>query len=110
MQIDLEQFIAERAEQLAIVYLSRSPELTIERLPSDFGVDMLVTVCPDQAPTGRVFGVQVKARHGHFDLSAQTITKSLFQVDPKSHKDLPFPGAHLTVWGGRLFGPINVRK
>lgn len=91
MQVDLEQFIDERAEQLAIIYLSRSPALTIERLPSDFGLDMLVTVCPDQSPTGRIFGVQIKARHGHFDASVQNIAPSLFQSVPKSYKDLPFP-------------------
>lgn len=91
MQVDLEQFIDERAEQLAIVYLSRSPELTIERLPSDFGLDMLVTVCPDQSPSGRVFGVQVKARHGLFDKSVQSLASSLLQTDDKIYKDLPFP-------------------
>ena len=48
----------ERAESLAIVYLTRRPELSVTRVSGarDAGADLLV-----RFPNGGVFGVQVKA-------------------------------------------------
>ena len=87
MPIELEQFIGERAEQLAIVYLTRSPEIAIERLSSDFGLDMLITIRPNQSATGRVFGVQVKARNK----APQNFESLTLRAEPEAYQDFTFP-------------------
>jgi hypothetical protein len=55
---NLEYFIAERAEHLAIVHLTRSQNLAIERLNADYGLDLLASISRDESPTGRIFGIQ----------------------------------------------------
>lgn len=66
MKLDLEQFIAEWGGNLAVVYLTRSHNLAIERLKNnyDYGFDLFVTILRDNLPTDRVFCVQVKAYDG----------------------------------------------
>jgi len=65
MKRDMRQFFAERAELLAFMYLTRRDDLALDRLASsDSGVDFLVTLVQGGVPTGRMFGVQVKAREG----------------------------------------------
>jgi len=44
MKQDLKLFIDERAQQLAIVYLTRSRNVAVEKMKADYGLDMLVTV------------------------------------------------------------------
>lgn len=63
MTRDMERFIAERAENLAVVCLTRRDDLLVSRTStSDSGLGLLVTVRRDGVPTGRVFGVETKAR------------------------------------------------
>jgi hypothetical protein len=65
MKPDMRQFLAERAELLAFVYLTRREDVIVNRLASaDSGVDFLVTLTLGGVPTGRMFGVQVKAHEG----------------------------------------------
>jgi hypothetical protein len=53
-------YIEARAEQLAILYLSRRDDLKITKSYANCGPDFLVSVCKDHELTGRVFGVQIK--------------------------------------------------
>lgn len=91
MKRDLEYLVGKRAEQLAIVYLTRSQNLVIKRMEADYGLDMLVTVLRDQLPTGRVFGVQIKGRDKAFEDLQQEASLSLSQNERNYFQDLPFP-------------------
>ena len=91
MKQDLKYFIGERAEQLAMVYLTRSKNLVFERMKADYGLDLLVTVLQDHLPTGRVFGVQIKGRDRAFKDVQQEASLTLSQKESYSVQDLPFP-------------------
>jgi hypothetical protein len=67
MKCDLQEFIHERGENLAIVYLTRCADLLIERITANQGIDLLVTIPQPQLPIGRMFGVQVKALNQAFE-------------------------------------------
>ena len=89
-QQTLQHFIDERAGQLAIVYLTRQPELAIKQMSADYGLDLLVAILRDGLPTGRVFGVQIKGRdsiegdmQGHALPSTQQAVETL--------QEIPFP-------------------
>lgn len=91
MKQDMTHFIDKRAENLAVVYLSRSQNLAIERMRADYGLDMLVTILRDNLPTGRVFGVQVKAQDG---LLQDKPVEMVFNLSPQERnylQQLPFP-------------------
>lgn len=90
MKQDLEYFVGVRAEQLAIVYLTRSQNLAIERMQADCGLDMLVTILRDHVPTGRVFGIQIKGRDKAFK-NLQHASLTLPQEAKNYIQDLPFP-------------------
>lgn len=63
MSRKMQRLFARRAEDLAFVHLTRRNDLVVNRLDAaNAGVDFLVTVTRGGTPTGRVFGVQVKAR------------------------------------------------
>jgi len=91
MKRDLEYFIDERAEHLAIVYLTRSQDLAVERMKADYGLDMLVTILRDKLPTGRVFGIQIKGRDRAFKDIQQEASLALPQQEGNYFQDLPFP-------------------
>jgi hypothetical protein len=88
---DLKAFIHERAERLALVYLTRSEEIAVEQMQSDYGLDMLVTILRDKLPTGRIFGVQVKGRDGTFQDIEPVASRTLPQREKDYFQDLPFP-------------------
>lgn len=91
MKQNLQFFISERAENLAMVYLSRSHSVAIERMQADYGIDLLVTILLDRLPTGRVFGVQVKGQDKALKgIPGDTVLK-LSQEEKSYLKDLPFP-------------------
>jgi hypothetical protein len=87
---NLEYFIAERAEHLAIVHLTRSQNLAIERLNADYGLDLLASISRDESPTGRIFGIQVKGQ----DQALKGQQTPQFMLSPQEHQyfqELPFP-------------------
>lgn len=94
MKQDLEYFIAERAEQLALVYLTRSTVLSIEHLQAERGLNFLVTILQDQLPTGRMFGVRVRGQDKAVKAS-QSIAASLSSQDRDYFQALPFPACVL---------------
>lgn len=91
MKRDLQDFINERAEHLAVVYLTRRQDLVIERMTADYGLDMLVTILRDKLPTGRVFGVQVKGQDKAFKDDIQEVSLSFTRKETSYFQELPFP-------------------
>src|SRR6266498_4810286 len=55
-------YVAERAEVLAKVFLTRRGDVRVTSAASDRGFDLQVELLKDGAPTGRVFGVEIKAQ------------------------------------------------
>jgi hypothetical protein len=88
-------YLTERAEQLAIVYLSRRDELVISRQRrADYGVDFLVSLTEAGAYTGRVFGVQVKALTAYQQAEHVAAARDEITVDLQGEAipaELPFP-------------------
>jgi len=91
MKQDLEDFINERAERLAIVYLTRRQDLMIERMTADYGLDFLVTILRDKMSTGRIFGVQVKGRDKAFQDRQQAEKLHSNEKTRLYLQDVPFP-------------------
>ncbi|MBD2489753.1 DUF4365 domain-containing protein [Aulosira sp. FACHB-615] len=91
MKQNLQNFIAERAEYLAVMYLTRSNDLVIERMKSaDYGFDILVTILRDNLPTGRVFGVEVKAQDTAIR-NLKDFSLSITQKTTEYLHNVPFP-------------------
>lgn len=89
-------YLGKRAEQLAFVYLSRRSDLIVtEQSQSvDNGIDYLVTLLKDGEYTGRMFGVEVKAR------KSKSHIRPVAPDDREAHinikevhipRDIPFP-------------------
>lgn len=84
-----------RAAQLALLHLSRRNDLMLERQSdvSDHGYDLLVTICPNNEITGRIFGVQVKAvmsLKNNAKSAAPSVVK-LNSLKARYLEDTPFP-------------------
>ncbi len=90
MKKDLDYFIDKRAEDLAVMHMTRHPELRIERCPDGMGLDILVTIVRDRHSTGRLFGLKVRGQ----DRSIATL-KELTIASPipdlENLNDFPFP-------------------
>ena len=88
-------YLGERAEQLAIVYLSRRDDLTITRpTEADYGFDLTVSLMQSGNYTGRIFGVQVKAIRSHKQIRKASPTGKEFIIEHKPERiprDIPFP-------------------
>src|SRR5438132_382010 len=88
-------YLEERAEQLAIVYLSRRDDLVItkQRAGSDDGIDLLVNLLKTGTNTGRVFGVEVKALRSNRQIQPaskrEAVRINLSKV--RVPRDIPFP-------------------
>jgi hypothetical protein len=87
-------YLDTRAEYLAIIHLSRRDDLVITKQPEadNYGFDILVSICNNKRPTGRVFGIQLKAvmslKPFFEDQRANEIQLNLTTFKPK---DIPFP-------------------
>jgi Domain of unknown function (DUF4365) len=94
MKKDLDYFIDKRAKDLAVMHMTRHPDLRIERCPDDLGLDILATIVRDQHPTGRMFGLQVRGQ----DRAIATL-KELALASPVPDtddvNDFPFPVCEL---------------
>jgi hypothetical protein len=78
-------YLEERAEALALVHLTRRNDLRVTKLNDDYGVDLLVEISRDDLPTGRMFGVILRAR-----LSPRELSK-FDQINTRFTQDVPFP-------------------
>ncbi len=86
-------YVGKRAEQLAVLYLSRRNDIEITARPyADYGPDFLVSICKENEYTGRIFGIQLKAR-----VSLQPVCKAdknEIKLDIGTipvPEDIPFP-------------------
>jgi Domain of unknown function (DUF4365) len=94
MKSDLDYFIDKRAEDLAIMHLTRHSDVRIERCPEDVGLDLLVKIVQNQQPTGRLFGLQVSGQDRAIaTLKELTLASPLPDIDDVN--DLPFPVCEL---------------
>lgn len=83
-----------RAESLAAVYLTRRPDLHVERYAvKESGIDFLVTILKEGASTGRLFGVQTKGiyKQGNRASSHNGSKATAHSIDYSISADLPFP-------------------
>jgi hypothetical protein len=55
-----EWFIADRARNLAVVFLTRRADLDVQDIKEDTGLDYLVQIVPDHRPTGKTFGILLR--------------------------------------------------
>lgn len=88
-------YLGERAEQLAIVYLSRRDDLMITRpTETEYGFDLIVSLTQAGNYTGRIFGVQVKAIRSHKQVRKASPAGQEFMIAHKPDRiprDIPFP-------------------
>jgi hypothetical protein len=83
-------YIDQRAEQLAFVYLSRRDDLIINKQTHDHLIDYLVTITENGNYTGKMFGVQVKAKVSvQAEQHGSSFTLELEQ--PSIPEYIPFP-------------------
>lgn len=82
-------YIGQRAEALTKVLLTRRTDLVVTPLQEeDQGLDYRVEITPEGQPTGRIFGIQVKARiqalqkDAPFRLNGHTYSKKMTTVFP----------------------------
>lgn len=90
MKQNLRQFIAERAEHLAIVHLTRGQNLFVERMTADSGLNFLVSILQEKSSTGRIFGIQTKGIDTGFK-NIQDIPLFLSERDKGYFQNIPFP-------------------
>jgi len=99
MEVD-NAFVGQRALSLATVFLTRHPEVRVVHDTTDSGLDLQVQITHKGMPTGRMFGVEVKARmnlqrvgkilpDGRARLSTQL--RNLVQKTGDQFALLPFP-------------------
>jgi hypothetical protein len=82
-------FVAERAEHLAMMHLTRRDDLRVMPRPGGCGIDLLVTIMRDGIFSGRQFGVVIKARMGGHKpprMDARTVAR-----EREHFRDVPFP-------------------
>jgi hypothetical protein len=84
-------FIAERAEHLAVMVLTRAAGAVVAHAPFDAGIDLLVST--NATSSSGVFGVEVKGAmdHRRFLKRDNTVRKNLYRRLVSLAKDAPFP-------------------
>jgi len=86
-----QRFIAERVRALAVVYLTRRDDLIISDETAEFGVDLWVTLNPEDKHGHRKFGVKLQGiwsavTSGRPDKNLQTTMQRMLRYGP-----FPFP-------------------
>ena len=84
-------YLGERAEQLALLYLSRRDDLIITKLENGYGPDLLVEICPNNHPTGRMIGIEIKALLAIQPNQRGEVKIKFSNRDIDYFKDTPFP-------------------
>jgi hypothetical protein len=86
-------YYGQRAESLALMYLTRRNDLSVSRQEMHYGLDFLVTICKDRIYSGRIFGVEVKASLSALKSNKGIITLPirLTKHEASLYKDFPFP-------------------
>jgi hypothetical protein len=84
-----DRLIAERAHALAIIHLTRRPEVTVREVTEDIGIDLLAFIKPAGRRGVRQFGIQIKG-----SWEAVTAARAKEILRPSMRKTLgdgPFP-------------------
>ena len=68
MAIQEAWYVGQRAESLAVMYLTRRNDLIVSKQQEDYDLDFLVTILKDGNYSGRLFGIEVKAKASTPDL------------------------------------------
>lgn len=86
-------YIRQRAESLAVMYLTRRNDLIVSRQQKDYGLDFLVTITQGGGYSGRLFGVEVKATASTPKSSQQDnfITIPIAEAEINYLTEFPFP-------------------
>jgi Domain of unknown function (DUF4365) len=86
-------YIGQRAESLALMYLTRRNDLIVSRQQENYGLDFLITVSKDRSYSGRLFGVQVKATASTpKSIQGDEIVEIKLNITPIEYfTELPFP-------------------
>jgi len=88
-------YLDTRAEYLATIHLSRRDDLVITKQPTaeNYGFDILVSICQNLKPMGRVFGIQLKALKSlkPFDQGQFNLREIKLNIETSKPKDIPFP-------------------
>lgn len=83
-------YIEQRADALALVYLTRRDDLVVRQTTHhDMGVDYMIEIVKDAHPTGRIFGLQLKAylTEGQGNI----LQKKIGVMYEQWMEELPFP-------------------
>ena len=91
MKYEQTWYLNERAEALALVYLTRRSDLLIHREAADYGLNFIIELVKDNHATRRTFGLQVKARTTAFSDNAVKQLKVRERQPEHDTKELPFP-------------------
>jgi hypothetical protein len=75
----------QRAEALAIVYLTRRQDLVVHQQKEDYGYDLLVEITRDSRLTKRVFAIQIKSK------TEPIKVQKLIGVTFDEWRETPFP-------------------
>jgi hypothetical protein len=83
-------YLTQRAEALALVYLTRRDDLIVrQQTHDDTGIDYIIEIVNDGRSTGRIFGLQLKARTTALQGSA--LNKTIGITYEQWMVELPFP-------------------
>jgi hypothetical protein len=98
MKKDLDYFIDKRAEDLAVMHMTRHPDLRVERCSDEMALDLLVTIVRDRHSTGRLFGLKIRGQDRSLAKHSGTGIATLKELvlaapvtDLEDLNDFPFP-------------------
>jgi hypothetical protein len=83
-------YLDQRAEALAVVHLTRRPDLAVAKNSPEKGFDLTVEILRDGRPTQRTFGVQVGARVRAITADPADVLATAIAHRPAAG-DWPFP-------------------
>lgn len=89
-------FVGQRAESLALIFLTRKPTLHVQRMTADHGIDYLVAI---DGASSRYFGLQVKgaARMSNLVGKSGHLLRSVAEPLQRYARDSAFPIALLAI-------------
>ncbi|MGP0067002.1 MAG: hypothetical protein ACLQGP_25845 [Isosphaeraceae bacterium] len=84
-----ERMIGERVRAMAIVYLTRRPEITIHEETKEIGIDLLAFITPEHKAGVRQFGVELKGIWE--DVNAEQANRTIRPKMREMQRQGPFP-------------------
>jgi hypothetical protein len=86
-------YVSQRAEALAMMYLTRRDDLVVSHPSVDYGIDLVVQLLENGAVSGRMFGVELKAADSSEDIQRRlrSALRGVVARQAAVFKDLPFP-------------------